>query len=284
MGSKSGIEWTDSTWNFVYGCDEVSPGCDNCYARKFTERWKGVPGHRFENGFEFQTAPDRLEIPLKWREPRLIFVNSLSDLFHRSAPKEIIAQGFDVMRQADWHIYQILTKRPERMEHFINWYMTERGLKEWAEHIWLGTSVESSQLAFRADVLRRIPAKVRFLSMEPLLGSCWGLNLKDISWVIVGGESGPGARPMHPSWVRIIKEQCKEQGVPFFFKQWGNWVPWGQWYEKPKKPNFTTIKLPEMSAHAFVYMSKNKAGNNLDGKQYMEMPKAFQEKGLVLLK
>jgi len=210
MSEKTGIQWTDSTWNPVTGCTKVSPGCDNCYAETFAERWRGIKGHHFEQGFDLKLWPDRLDIPLKWKRPRKIFVNSMSDLFHKDIPDSFIDAVFDVMRRANQHTFQVLTKRPERMKFF-----------GWDKNIWAGTSIESEQYEFRIDRLRLVNSYTKFLSLEPLLGPLHNLNLDDISWVIVGGESGHGARPMKVDWVRSIRDQCIEQNVFFFFKQWG---------------------------------------------------------------
>ena len=227
MSQNSSIEWTDSTWNPVTGCDVVSPGCKNCYAKTFAERWRGVPGHPYEQGFDLRLWPDRLELPLKWKEPRTIFVNSMSDLFHERVPDEFIQRVFDIMIQADHHVFQVLTKRSERMRlwtraryRFIN----ERSLKPiLPKHIWLGVSIENQTFTKRIPHLLDTPARVRFLSIEPLLGevNLFARFLSGIHWVIVGGESGPGARPMKTEWVRAIQRKCDKYEVPFFFKQWG---------------------------------------------------------------
>jgi protein gp37 len=222
MGDKSAIEWTDATWNPVTGCTKISAGCDNCYAARFAERWRGTPGHPFEAGFDLTLRPDRLEQPLRWKEPRRIFVNSMSDLFHKDVPTSFVDQVFDVMERADWHNFQVLTKRASRMNDYV---CHRYGCDELPENVWMGVSLESAKLERRVHVLRMIPAAVRFLSVEPLLGPLGALDLSGIDWVIVGGESGPGARPMHPDWVREIRDQCIAQNVPFFFKQWGGIRP-----------------------------------------------------------
>ena len=222
MGDKSAIEWTDATWNPVTGCTKISAGCDNCYAARFAERWRGTPGHPFEAGFDLTLRPDRLEQPLRWKKPRRIFVNSMSDLFHKDVPTSFVDQVFDVMERADWHSFQVLTKRSSRMNDYV-WhrYLYD----ELPKNVWMGVSLESAKLERRVHVLRMIPSTVRFLSVEPLLGPLGALDLSGIDWVIVGGESGPGARPMHPDWVREIRDQCTAQNVPFFFKQWGGIRP-----------------------------------------------------------
>ena len=210
---RSSIEWTEATWNPVTGCKEVSPGCAHCYAKTFAERFRGVPGHPYENGFDLQLRPERLSQPLRWKKPRTIFVNSMSDLFHEDVPDEYIKQVFDVMESAEHHRFQVLTKRSQRLAELAP-------TLPWPENVWMGVSVENQRFACRVDDLRSVPARVRFLSCEPLLGSL-DLNLKNIHWVIAGGESGPGARAMDPDWVRGVRDQCEVAQVPFFFKQWG---------------------------------------------------------------
>jgi protein gp37 len=226
MGDKSAIEWTDATWNPVTGCTKISAGCDNCYAARFAERWRGTPGHPFEAGFDLTLRPDRLKQPLRWKKPRSIFVNSMSDLFHKDVPTSFVDQVFDVMERSDWHTFQVLTKRASRMNDYLWQRFSE--LPDFGRlpgHVWFGVSVEDAKVKRRIDVLRTIPASVRFLSVEPLIGPLGALDLSGIHWVIVGGESGPGARPMHPDWVREIRDQCIAQNVPFFFKQWGGIRP-----------------------------------------------------------
>ena len=214
MSDNSAIEWTNSTWNPVTGCTKVSPGCKHCYAETFAERWRGIPGHPYEQGFDLCLWSARLETPLRWRKPRTIFVNSMSDLFHEAVPVSFILQVFQTMQVASWHTFQILTKRSERMAELASQLA-------WPAHVWMGVSVESAEYRSRIDHLRKAPAAVRFLSLEPLLGAVGALELSGIDWVIVGGESGPRARPMQADWVRDVRQQCEEQGVPFFFKQWG---------------------------------------------------------------
>lgn len=213
MSSTSSIEWTDATWNPVTGCTKVSPGCAHCYAETFAERFRGVRGHPYEQGFDLKLWPERLELPLTWKRPRMIFVNSMSDLFHADVPDEFVQQVFDVMARADWHTFQVLTKRPERTAAM------SAGLP-WPDNVWMGTSVENQRFTSRISSLRRTGASVKFLSCEPLLGPL-KLDLRAIDWVIVGGESGPGARPMRADWARSVRRQCQDAGVPFFFKQWG---------------------------------------------------------------
>jgi protein gp37 len=219
MSDHSKIEWTDATWNPVRGCTKVSPGCKHCYAETFAERFRGVPGHPFEAGFDLRLVPEKLMEPLKWTSSKRVFVNSMSDLFHPKVPESYIARVVEVMLAADWHTYQVLTKRPERMQSLL------RGCFEGAakaEHIWWGVSVENRRHGLpRIDALRRSDAEMKFLSCEPLLESLGKFSLKGINWVIVGGESGPGARPMKKAWVREIQKHCARAGVPFFFKQWG---------------------------------------------------------------
>lgn len=214
MADSSRIEWTDATWNPVRGCTKVSPGCKHCYAETFAERFRGVPGHPFEQGFDLRLVPEALELPLRWRAGRRIFVNSMSDLFHEGVPDEFILRVFDVMKRAPQHKFQLLTKRAKRMALFT-------APLSIPEHVWMGVSVENEKYCERIDDLRKVKAKVRFLSVEPLLGPLPRLNLRGIHWVIVGGESGPRARPMDPAWVREIRDQCIAADVPFFFKQWG---------------------------------------------------------------
>jgi protein gp37 len=219
MSERSSIEWTDATWNPVRGCVKVSPGCKHCYAETFAERFRGVPGHPFERGFDLRLVPEKLGEPLRWRAPRRIFVNSMSDLFQEGVPIEYIAQVGHTMQVANWHTYQLLTKRPARMRALL------RGELAWLAHlphVWFGVSIENRRHGLpRIDALIETPAKVRFLSIEPLLEDLGRLNLTGIDWVIVGGESGPRARPMSERWVLSIRDQCREAGVPFFFKQWG---------------------------------------------------------------
>lgn len=208
------IEWTDATWNPVRGCTKISQGCKHCYAERFAERFRGVPGHPFEQGFDLRLVPEKLDEPLRIKKPQRIFVNSMSDLFHEGVPVEYIQRVFEVMNKADWHEYQVLTKRAERLEDL-------NGVLKWAPHIWMGVSVENSDQVWRIDHLRRTNAHVKFLSIEPLLGPIRKLSLGGIDWVIVGGESGPGARPMAEEWVTDIRNQCVRSSVAFFFKQWG---------------------------------------------------------------
>jgi protein gp37 len=218
MGSFTTIEWTDATWNPVTGCTKISAGCDHCYAQRFSERFRGTAGHPFEMGFDLTLRPERLDQPLRWREPRMIFVNSMSDLFHKEIPEEFITRVCDTMERAHWHIFQVLTKRSSLMRDFLRRrYVRTRG----PLHMWFGVSVEDGSKKSRIRHLQEAPAGVRFLSIEPLIGPVGELDLTGIDWVIVGGESGPGARVMNPEWVREVREQCLESGVAFFFKQWG---------------------------------------------------------------
>ncbi len=218
MSQRTAIEWTDATWNPVTGCTEVSPGCDHCYARTFSERFRGVRGHPFERGFDLTLRPERLDTPLRWRHPRRVFVNSMSDLFHRDVPDEYILLVFDTMVQANWHVFQVLTKRSRRLLH-LSPHLPR------APHIWLGVSVESESYAWRVDQLRRVPADTRFISAEPLLGPLASLSLEGIHWVITGGESGHGARPCDIEWVRDLRDRCVARGISFFHKQWGGRTP-----------------------------------------------------------
>lgn len=219
MSDGSKIEWTDATWNPVRGCVKVSPGCKHCYAETFAERFRGVRGHPYEDGFEPRLVEKKLGEPVTWGRPRRVFVNSMSDLFQQAVPEDFIRRVFEVMAVANWHTYQVLTKRADRME------TTVRALPERLQrlpHVWLGVSVENKKYGLpRIEHLRRTPARVHFLSVEPLLESLGPVRLTGIEWVIVGGESGAGARPMAPEWVREIRDHCANRSVPFFFKQWG---------------------------------------------------------------
>ena len=210
----SKIEWTDATWNPVTGCNKISPGCKHCYAERMAGRLQAMRVDKYRDGFAVAVHPDTLDIPLRWRKPRAIFVNSMSDLFHDRVSDDFIRQVFAVMEQADWHRYQALTKRPERV-------VALNDALPWPSQVWLGVSVESAAYVHRIDLLRQTHAAVKFLSLEPLLGPLPDLNLTGIDWVIVGGESGPGARPMQADWARDIRTQCLAACVPFYFKQWG---------------------------------------------------------------
>jgi protein gp37 len=232
--AQSTIEWTDATWNPVTGCTKISPGCKHCYAERMAARLKMMGQANYRNGFEMTLQPHMLELPLKWKTPKRIFVNSMSDLFHTDVPISYIEDVFAVMRRADWHQYQVLTKRSERLLE-----LSPR--LEWAPHIWMGVSVENKSYAGRIDDLRRTKAYVKFLSLEPLLGPLYKLNLRGIDWAIVGGESGPGARTVDAAWVADIRDQCVRAGVAFFFKQWGG-------------------------------VQKKKTGRELEGRTWDEMP------------
>lgn len=222
MADKSAIEWTDATWNPVTGCTKITRGCDHCYAERFAERFRGTSGHPFESGFDLVLRHERLSQPLAWKRSRMIFVNSMSDLFHKDIPKHFIDSVFDTMELADWHIFQVLTKRSPLMRD----YLSQRyGQLLAPRHIWCGVSVEDSAANARIRHLQDSPITTRFLSIEPLLGPIGNIDLDGISWVIVGGESGPGARPMKLEWVLDILKQCQMGGIPFFFKQWGGLTP-----------------------------------------------------------
>jgi protein gp37 len=240
MSDNSTIEWTNATWNPVRGCTKISPGCKHCYAERFAERFRGVKGNAFEQGFDLRLVPEKLLEPLKWGTPKKIFVNSMSDLFHEDIPQGYIGQVCEVMRMADWHTFQVLTKRSERMRDLLNGPLSEFAS---LSNIWWGVSVENQRHGLpRIDYLRQVRGcNLRWLSIEPLLEDLGPLSLEGIAWVVVGGESGPGARPMADDWVRRIQIQCKEQGVPFFFKQWGG-------------------------------VFKKKAGRELDGQTYDNFP------------
>jgi protein gp37 len=214
MADRSAIEWTDASWNPVTGCNKVSPGCAHCYAETFAERWRGVPGHAYEQGFDLRLWPNRLPQPLRWRRPRMIFVNSMSDLFHEDIPLEYIQRVFDVMVAANHHTFQVLTKRHVRLAELASEL-------PWPDHVWMGVSIENRRFIHRAEYLRQVPAAVRFISAEPLLGPLDGLDLTGIHWLISGGESGPRHRPVKAEWVRQLRDQCQREGVAYFFKQWG---------------------------------------------------------------
>jgi protein gp37 len=240
MSLNSTIEWTDATWNPVRGCTRISPGCAHCYAATFAERFRGVPDHPYEQGFDLRLVPEKLTEPLLWASPKKVFVNSMSDLFHVDVPTEYIEQVAAVMETANWHIFQVLTKRADRMSELLQ---THLQFAAQLPHIWWGVSVENRRHGLpRLELLRNTPAAFRFLSVEPLLEDLGELNLRGIDWVIVGGESGAGARPMRPEWVRNIREQCKAAGVAFFFKQWGG-------------------------------VHKSRTGRELDGRTYDAIPK-----------
>ncbi len=219
MSDHSKIEWTDATWNPVRGCTKVSPGCKHCYAEAFAERFRGVPGHPYEEGFDLRLVPDKLSEPFNWRTPRLVFVNSMSDLFHDGVPDSYVELVASVMVAAEWHTYQVLTKRSERLLELSRSVLAPVAR---AQNVWWGVSVEDREYGLpRVEQLRKAPFSVRFLSIEPLLEDLGAINLDGISWVIVGGESGHGARSMEEEWVLSIRDQCARAGVPFFFKQWG---------------------------------------------------------------
>jgi protein gp37 len=223
LADRTQIEWTDATWNPVRGCTKVSPGCKHCYAETFAERFRGVPGHPFEQGFDLRLVPEKLTLPLQWRAPRRIFVNSMSDLFHPEIPIEYVAEVGRVMREANWHTFQVLTKRHERMQKLLNRKLCWLGR---LPNVWFGVSVEDREHGLlRIATLRHTNAALRFLSIEPLLEDLGPLNLSGIDWVIVGGESGSGHRPMAPEWATRIRDQCLHAGVSFFFKQWGGRTP-----------------------------------------------------------
>jgi protein gp37 len=218
MGDNSAIEWTDATWNPVTGCTKVSPGCKHCYAERLAHRLQAMRNPRYKNGFALTLQRDQLTLPLRWRTPKRIFVNSMSDLFHESVPVDYIREVFETMTTADWHMFQVLTKRADRLAALA-------ADLPWPANVWQGVSVESARYTPRIASLRAVPAAIRFLSVEPLLGPIRSLPLDGIDWVIVGGESGPGHRPVDPTWICQIRDQCIEAGVPFFFKQWGGRTP-----------------------------------------------------------
>jgi protein gp37 len=214
VATNSDIEWTDATWNPVTGCSKISPGCKHCYAARMANRLQAMRQANYKNGFDVTLQPQMLELPLQWKSPKRIFVNSMSDLFHPEVPLSYINRVFAIMHRAPWHQYQILTKRSERL-------LQLNGKLNWGPQIWMGVSVESEKYLSRIDHLRKTTAHVKFLSLEPLLGPLPALKLRGIDWAIVGGESGPGARPVDPEWITNIRDQCLDADVPFFFKQWG---------------------------------------------------------------
>jgi protein gp37 len=241
MSDNTKIEWTDATWNPVRGCTKISPGCAHCYAETFAERFRGVARHPYEQGFDLRLVPQKLADPLRWNKPKMVFVNSMSDLFHKDVPDGYIRTVAEVMHVANWHTFQVLTKRSERMSEMLR---TDLRHLSQEPHAWWGVSVEDRMHGLpRIEHLRAAPAGLRFLSVEPLLEDLGTLDLSEISWVILGGESGHGARPMHPDWVRNVRDQCRDAGIPFFFKQWGG-------------------------------VRKNRAGRELDGRTYDEIPAA----------
>jgi len=249
MADHSGIEWTEATWNPTTGCDRVSPGCDNCYALTLAKRLKAMGSEKYQEdgdprtsgpGFKLTLHPEVLDLPKSWRHPRVVFVDSMSDLFHPEVPLDFLYQVFDVMNETPQHTYQILTKRSQRLEKVA-------GELDWPSNVWMGVSVESDRYRFRINQLRRVPAAVRFLSLEPLLGPLPDLDLTDIDWVIVGGESGPKARPMEQTWVEDIRDQCARARVPFFFKQWGGRTPKAGGRELSKR---TWDEMPTQAAIA----------------------------------
>jgi protein gp37 len=277
MSDRSAIEWTEATWNPVTGCTKVSPGCAHCYAETFAERFRGVSGHPYEQGFDLRTWSERLELPLRWHRPRRVFVNSMSDLFHDEVPDMFVRQVFAVMERADWHTFQVLTKRSERLREIAP-------SLPWPPNVWMGVSIENRRFVHRADHLRQVPAAVRFISAEPLLGPLDGLMLEAIDWLIVGGESGPRARPMHPTWARRLRDQCREASIAFFFKQWGAHAP--EDHLKGSTHGSLTlvdVRGPQRSethrdspqdpdwAH-LRRVGKRDAGRLLDGREWSQMP------------
>ena len=279
MADKSSIEWTEATWNPTTGCDRTSPGCDNCYALTLSRRLKAMGNPKYQNdglpqtsgpGFKLTMHPDQLALPHRWAKPRIIFVNSMSDLFHPEVSDSFIEDVFQVMLDTPRHTYQILTKRSRRLESIAKQL-------PWPANVWMGVSVESDRYTFRANHLRNVPAAVRFISAEPLLGPLPNLNLDGINWVIAGGESGAGARPMHPRWAMDIRDRCVEVDVAFFFKQWGAWKPErsasatpvsidGQLLESMPRATLSTSPV------RMRRVGKSAAGRRIDGRTWSEMP------------
>ena len=242
MATQTAIEWTDATWNPVSGCTKIGRGCDNCYAERLAERFRGTPDHPFENGFDLTLRPHKLTEPLSWRRPRRVFVNSMSDLFHKEIPRDFLDRVFDTMEQANWHNFQVLTKRSSLMRNYVNRrYPNGRA----PSHIWLGVSVEDQLSLTRLGHLAQTQATVRFVSFEPLLEDLGEVDLTGIHWAIVGGESGPHARPIEADWVRNLRNQCRSREVAFFFKQWGG-------------------------------KTSKAGGNRLDGRQWLQYPRDRQ--------
>ncbi len=262
--AETSIEWATTVWNPVRGCTKVSPGCDHCYAATFAERWRGIPGHAYEQGFDLRLVPEKLTEPLRWRNPRTVFVNSMSDLFQGHVPDEYITKVWATMWSADWHVYQVLTKRAKRMRRWVTAHaqqMPPLGLGA-IPHVWLGVSVEDRKHGLpRIDELRETPAAVRFLSIEPLLEDLGEIDLRGIHWVIVGGESGPGARKMEVPWVESVQAQCIDAGVPFFFKQWG-----------AHKPANVAHLQTELGDYYYARVGKKKAGREIGGRTWDAMP------------
>ncbi len=250
MASTTQIEWTDATWNPVTGCAKITRGCDFCYAERFSERFRDVSGHPFENGFDLKLRPERLAQPLSWRKPRRIFVNSMSDLFHKEVPRPFTDSVFDTMEAADWHTYQVLTKRSSLLVRYLR---GRYGAGKAPFHIWLGVSVEDAKNAVRVKHLKVAAASVKFVSFEPLLASVGKIDLTGIDWAIVGGESGPRSRPMAEEWAIEIRDQCKSDKVAFFFKQWGGVRPKSggrllrgrEWNQYPKSLRETHLEAAE---------------------------------------
>lgn len=290
MGTTN-IEWTDETWNPVTGCDRTSPGCDHCYALTLAKRLKAMGNQRYQvdgdprtsgPGFGVTLHPDKLDEPLHWRTPRRVFVNSMSDLFHPDIPTGFIFEVFATMAEARRHTFQVLTKRPQRMAQILTLWDGMAGGGGLPVNVWLGTSIESDRYTFRANHLRATPAAIRFLSLEPLLGPLPSLDLSGMDWVIVGGESGPYARPMHPDWARDIRDRCVDAGVPFFFKQWGAWAPGT--VRTPLASGATNhghfcsdgrfiTRSEDKASRVFIARNGKKAsGRELDGRTWDEFP------------
>ena len=251
MAQKTQIEWTDATWNPVTGCTKIGPGCDNCYAARFAERWRGIEGHPYEQGFDLRLWPTRLDQPKSWRKPRMIFVNSMSDLFHKKVARSYIDRVFDTMESANWHVYQVLTKRSSLMRNYARHRYGDNPIPS---HIWLGVSVESQAQTGRIDHLRDINSPARFISFEPLIGPIGKADLSGMAWAIVGGESGPGARPMRVEWATELRDLCQRWSVAFFFKQWGGPRPksGGRLLEGVEWNGFPTHIVPDRIMDAVI--------------------------------
>jgi protein gp37 len=285
--AETSIEWTDTTWNPTTGCDRISAGCDNCYALTMAKRLKGMGSVKYQNdgeprtsgpGFGITVHPDSLRDPFGWKKPRKVFVNSMSDLFHARVPLDFVRQVFEVIEATPQHTYQVLTKRASRLPKVAD-------KLTWPANLWMGVSVESADELDRVAALRHVPAAVRFLSLEPLIGPLPSLDLTGIGWVIAGGESGPGARPMHPDWARAIRDKCASAGVPYFFKQWGEWIPESLGAHVITEHTAKTARYADVSgghrpanigarngAATCHRVGKKAAGRELDGREWSEYP------------
>ena len=277
MSDRTGIEWTEATWNPTTGCDRVSPGCDNCYALVLAKRLKAMGNPKYQHdgdprtsgpGFGLTIHPDHLELPYRWRKPRVIFVNSMSDLFHPSVPAEFIQRVFQVMADTPRHTYQVLTKRSQRLASLADQL-------PWPDNVWIGVSVESERYSFRVRHLQSVLGPVRFVSAEPLLGSLASMDLTGVDWLIAGGESGHGARPMDPRWVLELRDKCLQADVPFFFKQWGEWMPADDTAAAPATLSETTSGEGAKALASMRRVGKKAAGRSIEGTIWNQMPRVL---------